>query len=194
MPPNEPEAGSVNTGSATWLSAYGYGDGHPGDTQLTSTPRYSSNKGTQPVLHVPQVPEPDLPTGTLPDLEADLLMLPAEGQFFDFQMENTTPDDQTMSATPEIPPLGTSAGLEATSSCSCALAPKWMCRLKKLNTELRTENETMRSALAGMRQTLDMQYDLLQDIEDKNMLPGDMMERLWAYQDKMRTFVGVRFI
>lgn len=90
----------------------------------------------------------------------------------------------------------TAAAEQSLVACSCDYAPKCICRLKKRVADLRSENEslwaekeTMRKALVGLRQTLERQDELLQLMEEKGLLRGEAMGKLWEYQDKMRALV-----
>ncbi|KAK4139257.1 uncharacterized protein C8A04DRAFT_16026 [Dichotomopilus funicola] len=128
-------------------------------------------------------------------------------QFFDFGPTATDPSQPHLADLHRATPASTTcepllqftntAAVEQLSlACSCGHAQKCICRLKKRVADLRSENksllaekETMRNALVGLRQTLDRQDELLQFMEEKGLLPGETMGKLWEYQDMMKAVV-----
>ncbi|KAK3296442.1 uncharacterized protein B0H64DRAFT_398269 [Chaetomium fimeti] len=91
---------------------------------------------------------------------------------------------------------GTAEVGQLSLACSCGPAQKCICRLKKRVADLRNENESlwaekeaMRKALVGLRQTLEHQDELLQVMEEKGMLSGEAMGKLYEYQNRMRAVV-----
>lgn len=75
------------------------------------------------------------------------------------------------------------------SVCPCGPMPRCICRLKRRVADLRSENETMRVALVGLRQMLESHDELLQAMDEKDALPVEVMGRLWDYQDRTRAVI-----
>ncbi|KAK3302911.1 uncharacterized protein B0T15DRAFT_258900 [Chaetomium strumarium] len=140
---------------------------------------------------------PDLSIGDFPSDATRPLGPDSEGLNPIFLLNDSNPANlhsQPSVTAQETPSTTTNEPLRP-SSCTCTFAPRCICRLKtrtihlrRENEELRTEIETLRKALEGVRRTLEQHDEYVQDVEDTNLLPGEVMARLWGYQDKMRTF------
>ncbi|KAK4215477.1 hypothetical protein QBC37DRAFT_419016 [Rhypophila decipiens] len=60
------------------------------------------------------------------------------------------------------------------------------CKLKKRMAHLRADNEGLRTVLAQIRQTVELHDETIQSIDEKNIVPDEIMAKLEGYQDRLR--------
>lgn len=103
----------------------------------------------------------------------------------------TTLFDPPMSST--IPDNVFEAETTSASSCGCTSSSKLCgpCRLKKRNSALRSENQSLRNAFELMRATLEEHYEVLVEVDEQGLLASETMTKLWNNQEKLRGYLGL---